>query len=135
MNERADFETLPDYLQPGLDIVFIGINPGLYSLRRGHYFARSTSRFWPAFSKSKLSQRMRNELKVEKLLPEHDSSLPRFGIGLTDVVSVHLQTHQSLRRRVSPSGCPSCWRNFIAMRRESRAFTVSRPIGLSTISL
>jgi double-stranded uracil-DNA glycosylase len=29
---------------------------------------------------------MRHELKLEKLLPEHDSQLPRFGIGLTDVV-------------------------------------------------
>jgi TDG/mug DNA glycosylase family protein len=86
MNQHLNFETLPDYLQPALDIVFIGINPGLYSLHRGHYFARSTSRFWPAFSKSKLSQRMRRELNLEKLLPEHDSQLPHFGIGLTDVV-------------------------------------------------
>jgi TDG/mug DNA glycosylase family protein len=86
MNPQPGFETLPDYLQPGLDVVFIGINPGLYSLRRGHYFARTTSRFWPAFSRSMLSQRMRYELKLERLLPEHDSQLPRFGIGLTDVV-------------------------------------------------
>jgi TDG/mug DNA glycosylase family protein len=86
MNQHFDFETLPDYLQLGLNIVFIGINPGLYSVRRGHYFARTTSRFWPAFSKSKLSQHLRRELKLEKLLPEHDSQLPRFGIGLTDVV-------------------------------------------------
>ncbi|HEY2362656.1 MAG TPA: mismatch-specific DNA-glycosylase [Candidatus Angelobacter sp.] len=86
MNQDPNFETLPDYLRPGLDLIFIGINPGLYSLRRGHYFARATSRFWPAFSKSKLSQRMRRALKLEKLLPEHDSQLPRFGIGLTDVV-------------------------------------------------
>ncbi|HYX53366.1 MAG TPA: mismatch-specific DNA-glycosylase [Candidatus Limnocylindrales bacterium] len=83
---RADFETLPDYLRPGLDLVFIGINPGLYSVRRGHYFARATSRFWPAFSKSKLSAQMRREMKVDYLLPEHDSQLPAFGIGLTDVV-------------------------------------------------
>lgn len=86
MDERPNFETLPDYLQPGLNVVFIGINPGLYSLHCGHYFARSTSRFWPAFSRSKLSQHMRHEMKLEKILPEHDSQLPRFGIGLTDVV-------------------------------------------------
>jgi len=79
-------KTLPDYLRPGLDLVLIGINPGLYSVARGHYFARTTSRFWPAFSRSKLSERIRRELGVEKLLPEHDSQLPRFGIGLTDVV-------------------------------------------------
>jgi len=59
MDEGYPFPTLPDYLQPGLDLVFVGINPGLYSVQRGHYFARSTSRFWPAFSASKLSERVR----------------------------------------------------------------------------
>ena len=82
------FETLPDFVRRGLDLVFIGINPGTYSVARGHYFARTTSRFWPAFSKSKLSERMRRELGVDRLLPEHDSLLPRFGIGITDVVKV-----------------------------------------------
>jgi TDG/mug DNA glycosylase family protein len=79
-------KTLPDYLKSGLDLVLIGINPGLYSVERGHYFARKTSRFWPAFSRSRLSEPMRRALKVEILLPEHDSELLRFGIGLTDVV-------------------------------------------------
>jgi TDG/mug DNA glycosylase family protein len=86
MPEQYDFPTLPDYLRLGLDLIFIGINPGLYSVRHGHYFARPTSRFWPAFSRSRLSERMRRELRVDTLLPEHDSDLPRFGIGLTDVV-------------------------------------------------
>jgi TDG/mug DNA glycosylase family protein len=86
MPEQYDFPTLPDHLRAGLDLVFIGINPGLYSVSRGHYFARSTSRFWPAFSRSKLSEQMRRELRIDTLLPEHDSELPRFGIGLTDVV-------------------------------------------------
>jgi TDG/mug DNA glycosylase family protein len=80
------FETLPDYLDHGLDLVFIGINPGLYSVRQGHYFARKTSRFWPGLSRSKLSAPMRQELGIEMLKPEHDSVLPRFGIGLTDVI-------------------------------------------------
>ena len=80
------FRTLPDHLHNGLDLVFIGINPGTFSVERGHYFARTTSRFWPAFSKSKLSEPIRRELKVERLTPEHDLLLPRFGIGLTDVI-------------------------------------------------
>ena len=84
--EQYPFKTLPDYLRSRLDLVFIGINPGLYSVERGHYFARTTSRFWPGFSASKLSERMRLGLKVERLLPEHDSQLVNFGIGLTDVV-------------------------------------------------
>lgn len=84
--EEEQFRTLPDYLRPGLDLVFIGINPGLYSVERGHYFARSTSRFWPAFSRSKLSEAMRLALGVDMLIPAHDATLVDFGIGLTDVV-------------------------------------------------
>lgn len=86
LQKRFPFETLPDYLDHGLDLVFIGINPGLYSVQRGHYFARSTSRFWPGLSASKLSGAMRQELGTDLLKPEHDSMLPRFGIGLTDVI-------------------------------------------------
>jgi len=80
------FVTLPDHLGPGLELVFIGINPGLYSVAKGHYFARTTSRFWPAFSKSRLSKAMRHGLGTKILRAEHDSELLRFGFGITDVV-------------------------------------------------
>lgn len=85
MTEHYPFDTLPDYLRRGLDLIFIGINPGSFSVARGHYFARTTSRFWPAFSKSKLGEPICRALAVDRLHPEHDSLLPRFGIGLTDV--------------------------------------------------
>jgi double-stranded uracil-DNA glycosylase len=106
MPEPSHFATLPDYLCPGLDLVFIGINPGLYSLRRGHYFARATSRFWPAFSRSKLSERMRRELNVDILGPERDSELPRFGIGLTDVVKRPSSNAAELSRHDFATGVP-----------------------------
>ncbi|HLK31853.1 MAG TPA: mismatch-specific DNA-glycosylase [Terriglobales bacterium] len=86
ITESNSFRTLPDRLAPGLDLVLIGINPGLYSVEKGHYFARKTSRFWPAFSRSKLSGSLRRKLGVDVLRPEHDAELPRFGIGLTDIV-------------------------------------------------
>ena len=86
MSEVYPYRTLPDYLAAGLDLVFIGINPGLFSVQRGHYFARSTSRFWPAFSASKLSRQVRSALQTDSLLPVHDAELTRFGIGLTDIV-------------------------------------------------
>ena len=70
--------TLPDYLRPGLKLVFIGLNPGLYSAQAGKYFARKTNRFWPALSASHFFGR---EVKAgdEKFLFER-------GIGFTDVV-------------------------------------------------
>ena len=82
------FRTLPDYLGPGLDLVFVGINPGTYSVDRGHYFARKTNRFWPAFSASRLSLRIRRALGVCVLTPEHDAALLSLGIGFTDVVKI-----------------------------------------------
>jgi TDG/mug DNA glycosylase family protein len=81
-------ETLPDLLGPGLRVVFVGINPSTYSVARGHYFARKTSRFWPAFSRSALSAAVRAGLGKEVLGPEDDVELPRFGFGFTDVVKV-----------------------------------------------
>jgi double-stranded uracil-DNA glycosylase len=78
--------TLPDLLDDGLDLVFVGINPSLYSVAQGHYFARRANRFWPCFSRSTLSQRIRQESGLAQLEPVHDQLLPAFGIGFTDVV-------------------------------------------------
>jgi double-stranded uracil-DNA glycosylase len=79
-------QTLPDYLEAGLALVFVGINPGLYSAQVGHYFARKTNRFWPSFSRSRLSAAAREGLGKEGLGPEDDGALLSFGIGFTDVV-------------------------------------------------
>jgi double-stranded uracil-DNA glycosylase len=97
--ERYPFPTLPDYLRRGLDLVFVGINPGLYSVERGRYFARPTSRFWPAFSGSVLSVRIRASLRKRRLGPEDDGALLRFGIGFTDVVKLPSRSAGDLRPR------------------------------------
>ena len=70
--------TLPDYLRPGLKLVFIGLNPGLYSARAGTYFARPTNRFWPALSACQLAG--------TNLVAGDESLLFGKGIGFTDVV-------------------------------------------------
>jgi double-stranded uracil-DNA glycosylase len=78
--------TLQDLLRAGLSVVFVGINPSLYSVQRGHYFARPGNRFWPCLSQSVLSAPARAALGVERLEPAHDRVLLGFGIGFTDVV-------------------------------------------------
>ncbi|MDA0351397.1 MAG: mismatch-specific DNA-glycosylase [Chloroflexi bacterium] len=72
-------ETLPDLLVPGLDLVFVGINPGERSALAGHYYAHPGNGFWPALSASMLVARA--------VTAEDDHTLPGVArIGFTDVV-------------------------------------------------
>lgn len=75
------FETLPDYLRPGLGIVSIGLNPSLASVRAGFYFANPRNRFWRALNASGLIP--------EPLAPgagAMERLFREYGIGATDVV-------------------------------------------------
>jgi hypothetical protein len=78
--------TLADLLTAHLDVAFVGINPSCFSVERGHYFARPTNRFWPCLSRSVLSLRAREALRVAQLGPQHDRALLVHRIGFTDVV-------------------------------------------------
>ena len=72
--------TLPDYLRSGLDIVSVGINPSLSSVRAGYYFANPRNRFWRALNDSGLLPvRLVPGVAAMAALLEH-------GIGFTDVV-------------------------------------------------
>ena len=86
MPTDAPVPTLPDLIVTGLDVLFVGINPSIYSAQRGHYFARPGNRFWPCLSRSVLSRAARAGLGVEVLAPEHDRALLAYGIGFTDAV-------------------------------------------------
>ena len=75
---RAQRQTLPDYLRPGLDVVFVGINPGLASAAAGHHYAGRTNHFWPLLHEAGFAP--------EPLTYEDDWRCPEFGIGLTNLV-------------------------------------------------
>ena len=73
--------TLPDYLAPELEIVSIGLNPSLPSVREGFYFANPRNRFWRALNGS--------GLVAAALVPgvaAMDVLLTRDLLGFTDVV-------------------------------------------------
>jgi len=59
--------------------VFVGINPGEVSARRGHYYAHPSNGFWNALSASPLVD---TDLDCE----DDRALLSRYGIGFTDVV-------------------------------------------------
>ena len=48
----ARTKRVPDVIAKGLHVLFVGINPGLYSAAVGHHFARPGNRFWPVLSLS-----------------------------------------------------------------------------------
>jgi TDG/mug DNA glycosylase family protein len=64
---------------PGLDVLFCGINPGLYSGATGHHFARPGNRFWPALSAAGFTPRL--------LKPWEKSELLDVGCGITNLVN------------------------------------------------
>ncbi|MDA1175128.1 MAG: mismatch-specific DNA-glycosylase [Chloroflexi bacterium] len=83
--------TLPDHLCDGLDIVFVGINPGAYSATVGQYFATSTNRFWRAFSRSGI-------VDIDRDLVAGDEAwLNNAGVGFTDVVKRASASASSLK--------------------------------------
>ena len=77
--EAARGREIPDVLAPDLDVVFVGINPGLYSGAVGHHFARPGNRFWKALHRSGFTD--------EELSPLEDRSLLDRGLGLTNLVA------------------------------------------------
>jgi len=69
---------LPDYLAPGLRVVFVGFNPGESSARVGHYYAYPGNRFYWLLWQAGLTDRL--------YAPHEDASLLALGYGLTDLV-------------------------------------------------
>lgn len=62
-----------------MKVLFVGINPGLYSAATGHHFARPGNRFWPALHLAGFTPRQLHPAQQEELL---DS-----GYGITNLVN------------------------------------------------
>ena len=86
---------------PGLKVLFVGINPGLYSAATGHHFARPGNRFWPALHRAGFTPR--------QLHPSEQAQLLSYGYGITNLVNRGTATADELapeefvagRRRVA----------------------------------
>jgi TDG/mug DNA glycosylase family protein len=69
---------VPDVISPRLKVLFVGINPGLYSGAVGHHFARPGNRFWPVLYKAGFTKRQLSPLEEQELL--------KHGYGITNIV-------------------------------------------------
>lgn len=67
-----------DVIAPGLKVLFVGINPGLYSAAIGRHFGRPGNRFWPAVHAGGFTPRV--------LKPWENEELLALGYGITNIV-------------------------------------------------
>ena len=71
-------KSLRDRIEPGVRVLFVGINPGIRSAMTGHHFAGLSNRFWKLLFESRLVP--------EAIGYEDDVRLPEWGYGITNIV-------------------------------------------------
>ena len=81
---RADLEaargkSIPDVIGRDLDVLFVGINPSLWSGAVGYHFARPGNRFWRALHDAGFTDRV--------LEPSEGKELLERRIGVTNLVN------------------------------------------------
>jgi double-stranded uracil-DNA glycosylase len=77
--QAARDKLVPDLIAPGLKVLFVGINPGLYTAAIGHHFGRPGNRFWPALHAAGITDRL--------LSPFEERELLKLGYGITNFVN------------------------------------------------
>jgi TDG/mug DNA glycosylase family protein len=70
---------IPNLIGPGLSVLFVGINPSLYSAAVGFHFARPGNRFWPALFGAGFTERL--------LVASEQQELLAAGYGITNLVA------------------------------------------------
>ena len=77
--QAARGKSIPDVIAPGLDVLFVGINPSLWSGAVGLHFARPGNRFWRALHEAGFTDRL--------LSPNEGRVLLKSRIGVTNLVN------------------------------------------------
>ncbi|XP_069174457.1 uncharacterized protein [Procambarus clarkii] len=94
--EEVAKKTLPDHLGPNMDILIIGINPGLFAAHKGHHYAGPGNHFWKC-------------MYLSGLIPEpfnayDDFRLLEYGIGFTNMVARTTKGSADLSRQEIKEG-------------------------------
>lgn len=84
--ERFQGATVDDLIGPGVRLLFVGINPGLWTAAVNAHFARPGNRFWPALYRAGITDRL---IDVSTGMSDEDRRhvIDR-GIGITNIVPI-----------------------------------------------
>ncbi|SDB80955.1 G/U mismatch-specific uracil-DNA glycosylase [Raineyella antarctica] len=78
-------QPVPDLLPDDLRLLFVGINPGLWSAATGAHFARPGNRFWPALALAGITE---HPVDCKEGMSEADRRhVEGRGVGITNFVS------------------------------------------------
>jgi len=87
---------LRDRCRPGVQILFVGINPGVRSAQIGHHFAGYSNRFWKLLYESRLIP--------EPIEAEDDARLCEWGLGITNLIARMTPGIDTLKPHEYPAG-------------------------------
>lgn len=73
-----------DLLGPRVRLLFVGINPGLWTAAVNAHFARRGNRFWPALHAAGITPRLVDA--SDGMLPDDLAMMHQLGVGITNVV-------------------------------------------------
>ena len=105
---------VPDIVEPGLRVLFCGINPGLLSAELGQHFARPGNRFWKVLHLSGFTD--------HQLAPSEQWSLLGFGLGITNLVARSSAAAAELSRQELEAGAAELTRKVEHLRPQWIAF-------------
>ena len=94
--QAAAGKTVPAIIVPNLRVLFVGINPGLYTAAIGHHFGRPGNRFWPTLHAAGITPRLLSPYEEQELLP--------LGYGITNIVPRATATAAELAREELRAG-------------------------------
>jgi len=105
---------VPDVVGAGLDVLFVGINPGWASARAGHHFANPANRFWRLLHEAGFTPR--------QFAPQEDRRLPELGLGITNLVARASAGSSDLSREELWAGAESLGRTLERWRPKAVVF-------------
>ena len=95
----AHLPYLNDVITPNLIVLFIGLNPGVTTAKKGHAYAHPSNHFWKLLHLSGCTDR--------RCAPEEDVDMPElYELGFTNIVSRPSKDQSELSRAEMVAGTP-----------------------------
>ncbi|MDF2671444.1 MAG: mismatch-specific DNA-glycosylase [Paenibacillus sp.] len=87
---------IPDHIQEGLKVLFVGYNPSLMSSKTGHHYANPNNRFWRVLYAAGITPRLFRTDENEEML--------QLGYGFTNIVARPTRTAAEITREEYEEG-------------------------------